>query len=115
MSETIAFADSRETGKAPSMGKFERYLTLWVALCICGDGNRPFRISVGRGALNRRRRIGRSAGDALRRPPRPPLARVVRARRPAARAQLAGRSSRKTFCSGIVSNGTEPFQQETFP
>ena len=34
MSETAAVADSRETGKAPSMGKFERFLTLWVALCI---------------------------------------------------------------------------------
>jgi ACR3 family arsenite transporter len=34
MSETIAVADSRETGKAPSMGIFERFLTLWVALCI---------------------------------------------------------------------------------
>jgi arsenite transporter len=34
MSETIAVADSRKTGKAPSMGKFERFLTLWVALCI---------------------------------------------------------------------------------
>ena len=34
MSETIAVADSHGTGKAPSMGKFERFLTLWVALCI---------------------------------------------------------------------------------
>jgi arsenite transporter len=33
MSETAAAADSH-TVKAPSMGKFERYLTLWVALCI---------------------------------------------------------------------------------
>jgi arsenite transporter len=33
MSETAAVADSH-TVKAPSMGKFERYLTLWVALCI---------------------------------------------------------------------------------
>ena len=33
MSETVAVADSH-TVKAPSMGKFERYLTLWVALCI---------------------------------------------------------------------------------
>ena len=33
MSETIAAADGRKT-KAPSMGKFERFLTLWVALCI---------------------------------------------------------------------------------
>ncbi len=30
MSETLAVAP----GKAPSMGTFERYLTLWVALCI---------------------------------------------------------------------------------
>ena len=34
MSETAAVADGRKTGKAPSMGKFERFLTLWVALCI---------------------------------------------------------------------------------
>jgi ACR3 family arsenite transporter len=34
MSETAAVADDRKTGKAPSMGKFERFLTLWVALCI---------------------------------------------------------------------------------
>jgi arsenite transporter len=34
MNETIAVADSRETGKAPSIGTFERFLTLWVALCI---------------------------------------------------------------------------------
>ena len=34
MSETAAVADGRETGEAPSMGKFERFLTLWVALCI---------------------------------------------------------------------------------
>jgi arsenite transporter len=32
MSETAAVADRR--GKAPSMGKFERFLTLWVILCI---------------------------------------------------------------------------------
>jgi arsenite transporter len=32
MSETAAVADGR--GKAPSMGKFERFLTLWVILCI---------------------------------------------------------------------------------
>ena len=32
MSETAAVADGR--GKAPSMGKFEQFLTLWVALCI---------------------------------------------------------------------------------
>ena len=30
MSEAVAVAP----GKAPSMGLFERYLTLWVALCI---------------------------------------------------------------------------------
>jgi arsenite transporter len=29
MSETAAVA-----GKAPSLGKFERFLTLWVMLCI---------------------------------------------------------------------------------
>ena len=34
MSETIAVTDSHEAEKAPSMGKFERFLTLWVALCI---------------------------------------------------------------------------------
>ena len=34
MSETAAVADGRKTGKAPSMGKFERFLTLWVILCI---------------------------------------------------------------------------------
>ena len=34
MSESAAVADSRETAKAPSMGTFERFLTLWVALCI---------------------------------------------------------------------------------
>ena len=34
MSETAAVADGRKTGIAPSMGKFERFLTLWVALCI---------------------------------------------------------------------------------
>jgi hypothetical protein len=34
MSETAAVADGHETRKAPSMGKFERFLTLWVALCI---------------------------------------------------------------------------------
>jgi ACR3 family arsenite transporter len=34
MSETAAVADSHGTGKAPSMGKFERFLTLWVMLCI---------------------------------------------------------------------------------
>ena len=30
MSEAVAVAP----GKAPSMGTFERYLTVWVALCI---------------------------------------------------------------------------------
>jgi ACR3 family arsenite transporter len=35
MSETTApLAADSETAKAPSMGTFERYLTLWVALCI---------------------------------------------------------------------------------
>jgi arsenite transporter len=34
MSETAAVADDRKTAKAPSLGKFERFLTLWVALCI---------------------------------------------------------------------------------
>jgi arsenite transporter len=34
MSETAAVADGRKTGKAPSMGTFERFLTLWVTLCI---------------------------------------------------------------------------------
>ena len=34
MSETAAVVDGRKTAKAPSMGKFERFLTLWVALCI---------------------------------------------------------------------------------
>jgi len=34
MSETIAVADGRKTGKVPSGGKFERFLTLWVTLCI---------------------------------------------------------------------------------
>jgi len=34
MSETIAVVDGHETRKAPSLGKFERFLTLWVALCI---------------------------------------------------------------------------------
>jgi arsenite transporter len=33
MSETAAVADSH-TVKTPSMGKFERYLSVWVALCI---------------------------------------------------------------------------------
>jgi arsenite transporter len=32
MSEALAVAP----GKAPSMGVFERYLTLWVALCVVG-------------------------------------------------------------------------------
>ena len=34
MSEALATADSPATIKAPSMGTFERYLTLWVGLCI---------------------------------------------------------------------------------
>ena len=34
MSETAISANDHETPKAPAMGKFERYLTLWVALCI---------------------------------------------------------------------------------
>ena len=34
MSEMAAAADCRKTSKAPSMGTFERFLTLWVALCI---------------------------------------------------------------------------------
>jgi arsenite transporter len=34
MSETAAVAVGRKAGKAPSMGKFERFLTLWVTLCI---------------------------------------------------------------------------------
>ncbi len=34
MSETATVVNSGETGKAPSMGKFERFLTVWVALCI---------------------------------------------------------------------------------
>ena len=34
MSETAISANDHETSKAPAMGKFERYLTLWVALCI---------------------------------------------------------------------------------
>ena len=42
-----------------------------------GDGNCPFRLPVGRGARNGRRRTGGSAGHAVRRPPRPPLAWLV--------------------------------------
>lgn len=34
MSEAIARPDAAATIKAPSMGTFERYLTVWVALCI---------------------------------------------------------------------------------
>src|ERR1700716_2213014 len=33
MSETAVVADGRKT-KAPSMGTFERFLTLWVMFCI---------------------------------------------------------------------------------
>ena len=42
-----------------------------------GDGDRPFRLSVGRGARDRGRRAYRSAGDAFRRAHRAPLARLV--------------------------------------
>jgi arsenical-resistance protein len=45
-----------------------------------GDGNCSFRLSIGRGAFNRRRRAGRSAGDAVRRPDRQPKQGLVRAR-----------------------------------
>ena len=34
MSETVIVANNSETKTAPAMGKFERYLTLWVALCF---------------------------------------------------------------------------------
>ena len=34
MSETATVANSSKTRKAPSLGIFERFLTLWVALCI---------------------------------------------------------------------------------
>ena len=34
MSETVIVANSSETKTVPAMGKFERYLTLWVVLCI---------------------------------------------------------------------------------
>src|SRR4028119_1482905 len=34
MSEALATADSPATVEAPSMGTFERYLTVWVRLCI---------------------------------------------------------------------------------
>jgi len=46
----------------------------------------PSLVPVGRGARNSRRRAGGSAGHAVGRPSRPPLAWMVRARRPAARA-----------------------------
>ena len=42
-----------------------------------GDGHRAVRLPVRRGALNRRRRAGGSAGHAVGRPDRPPLARLV--------------------------------------
>jgi hypothetical protein len=50
-----------------------------------GDGNRPFWLPVRRGTLNGRRRAGGSAGHAVGRPPRPPLAWMVRAGCPTAR------------------------------
>ena len=34
MSEATAVTSNPETSKAPAMGVFERFLTLWVALCI---------------------------------------------------------------------------------
>lgn len=34
MSEATTVASNPAIGKAPAMGAFERYLTLWVALCI---------------------------------------------------------------------------------
>jgi ACR3 family arsenite transporter len=34
MSEAKAITSNPETSAAPAMGVFERYLTLWVALCI---------------------------------------------------------------------------------
>ena len=34
MTDAVAVAPAAQSGKAPSMGMFERYLTLWVALCI---------------------------------------------------------------------------------
>jgi hypothetical protein len=46
MSEAVA------PGKAPSMGVFERYLTLWVALCIVVG------IALGPPKLTRRCRRG---------------------------------------------------------
>ena len=46
-----------------------------------GDGNCSFRLSIGRGAFNRRRRAGGSAGDVIRRPDRQPEQGLVRARR----------------------------------
>jgi len=34
MSGTATAVNNAATAKAPSMGLFERYLTVWVALCI---------------------------------------------------------------------------------
>ena len=34
MSEATAVTSNPETSKAPALGVFERFLTLWVALCI---------------------------------------------------------------------------------
>jgi ACR3 family arsenite transporter len=34
MSEATTVVSNSTIGKAPAMGVFERYLTLWVALCI---------------------------------------------------------------------------------
>ena len=34
MSERVIVANNSEAKTAPAMGKFERYLTLWVALCF---------------------------------------------------------------------------------
>ena len=45
-----------------------------------GDGDRAFRIPIRRGAGDGRRRARGSAGHAVRRPNRPPLARMVRTR-----------------------------------
>jgi ACR3 family arsenite efflux pump ArsB len=55
MSETAAVADSH-TVKAPSMGKFERYLTLWVALCIVAGVARSARCCQPHSALLARQR-----------------------------------------------------------
>jgi hypothetical protein len=41
------------------------------------DSDCAFRLPVGRGSLNRRRRAGRSTGDVVGRPSHPPFARVV--------------------------------------